>query len=455
MTTEYIPFPSDFTKLLSQKLPTTEVNALLEALRENPQVALRCNINKKRPDDLLVDASPVAWCTTGYQLPYRPCFSHLPLWHSGSFYVQDASTMLLEQAVKEIQKQENPKTVLDLCAAPGGKTTHLLSLLPQDCLVVANEIHPQRNFLLQENCCKWGQNNIIITRSAPERFSSVKHLFDVLLIDAPCSGEGMFRKEEQAINHWSLENVRQSAERQREIITDAWHSLKSGGYLIYSTCTFNRQENEDMVAWICRNFDAQTVEIPVSPSWNIDVSEYGYQCYPHKVKGEGFFMALIQKTGGKPVTIPQKHQKSRISVASSDVIAKWLTQKMDIYTLENHFFVLSPQFSNYVAPLSVLDITQIGTPISSEAFKKDIIPHTALSLSDIINIAAFETLELSLEKSLEYLHFPSLQNLKLGTDKYVIATYLQQPLGFLKNTGKYYNSLYPKYWRLRAMPKSK
>ena len=173
--------------------------------------------------------------------------------------------------------------VLDLCAAPGGKTTQLLSHLDDTSLLVANEVMASRATVLAENVARWGRSNVAVTASDPSVFASLSGFFHVAVVDAPCSGEGMFRKDERAVAEWSPAAVRLCAARQRRILADVWPALAPGGLLIYSTCTFNRMENEDNVAWICAEKGASCLEMR--------------HFYPGEDRGEGFFAALLQKEG--------------------------------------------------------------------------------------------------------------------------------------------------------------
>ena len=269
----------------TKRLLQDEFEAFALALETEPPVSIRTNPQKfgaihLKPASIkgsdwfgMMQMEKVPWCETGYYLPQRPSFMLDPLFHAGAYYVQEASSMFLEQAVLTILSNpdiaKNGITALDLCAAPGGKSTHLLTLLPDDGLLVSNEIIRSRCLILAENIAKWGHSNCFITQNDPKDFRHFPHFFDFIVADLPCSGEGLFRKNPDARKEWSDEQVNFCASRQRRIIRDVWDALKPGGYLIYSTCTFNTEENEDNVEALSDELGAEIVPIPVRPEWNI------------------------------------------------------------------------------------------------------------------------------------------------------------------------------------------
>ena len=286
-------FPAEFINDLRDSLGVERADRLLVALSTEPEVSVRVN-----PDKLSLMAlrehfgalagDPVTWAADeAFYLTERPSFTLDPLFHAGAYYVQEASSMyvgkLFERAKAILGKEA--MRVLDLCAAPGGKTTQLLSHLDDSSLLVANEVVPSRATILAENVARWGRSNVAVTQSDPAAFGALRGFFDIAVVDAPCSGEGMFRKDERAVAEWSPANVGLCAARQRRILADFWPSLRPGGFLIYSTCTFNRQEDEDNVDWICRELGAE----------RLDMRHF----YPGEDRGEGFFAALLRKEEGR------------------------------------------------------------------------------------------------------------------------------------------------------------
>ena len=287
-------FPAEFINGLIESLGPERAGRVVSALAEDPEASVRVNPFKCSVEDLRAHfgplaGDPVAWAPEeGFYLRERPSFTLDPLFHAGAYYVQEASSMyagcLFDKAVSQLGRKSGLK-VLDLCAAPGGKTTQLLSHLDDASILVANEVVPSRATVLAENVARWGCANVAVTNSDPSAFTALRSFFDVMVVDAPCSGEGMFRKDERAVAEWSPDNVRLCAARQRRILGDVWPALTAGGFLIYSTCTFNRYEDEDNVEWICSELGGQCIEMR--------------HFWPGEDRGEGFFAALVQKIPGQ------------------------------------------------------------------------------------------------------------------------------------------------------------
>ncbi len=306
--------PRDFVRLMHEHYDVATADALCLALTTTePEVSVRLNPRKIKAEELLAyrpDLEPVPWCPNAFYLKERPAFTFDPLLHAGAYYVQEASSMYVAQVLKEkpllnppLKGRTSPSPLgegwgeaflaLDLCAAPGGKSTLLQSLLPEGSMLISNEPNRKRNQILSENMQKWmmGQPmeapKVIVTQRYPHEFGELTGSVDILLTDVPCSGEGMFRKDEDAISEWSLENVRMCQQRQRDILADIWHVLKPGGLLIYSTCTFNRYEDEDNARWICDELGGTLL------------SERHF--LPGRDRGEGFYVAAIEASLTDPL----------------------------------------------------------------------------------------------------------------------------------------------------------
>ena len=273
------------------------------SIRLNPSKAGQRSTNNEQLEK-------VPWSSNGYYLPERPSFTLDPLFHAGAYYVQEASSMFLEEVLKQTVDLSKPLKVLDLCAAPGGKSTLIQSIISKESLLVSNEVIKTRVNILSENITKWGAANVIVTNNDPADFLRLKNYFDVIVVDAPCSGSGLFRKDPNAITEWSESNVQLCAQRQQRILADIMPSLKDGGVLIYSTCSYSQQEDEAISDWLIEQFKparmtrsdgVESLRFKVDESWGIveTVSEkenaYGYRFYPDKVKGEGFFIAAFKK----------------------------------------------------------------------------------------------------------------------------------------------------------------
>ena len=292
--------PINFIDKIKQVLPN-EWEALIAAIDSQPIVSIRKNKAKKSVVDF-PDTSSIAWSDEGLYLAERPYFTHDPLLHAGGYYVQEASSMFLAQMVGPFLAQKENPIVLDFCAAPGGKSSHLLSVLNGKGLLVSNEIIANRNAILRENLTKWGMPNYVVTQGDATQFSKAGALFDLIVIDAPCSGEGMFRKDKRAIEEWSLDNVARCVERQTSILEKLMQCLKPGGMLVYSTCTFEPDENINQIVQLSRNlnFKSISVDFDIAKNGITKIEKegvVGYQFYPHKSKGEGFFIAAIQHSG--------------------------------------------------------------------------------------------------------------------------------------------------------------
>lgn len=285
-------FPAEFINVLRESAGPERAGRILSALMQDPEVSVRVNPFKLSLDALRAHfgnlaGEAVAWAPDeGFYLRGRPSFTLDPLFHAGAYYVQEASSMyvgaLLDRAADGLGRHSGLR-VLDLCAAPGGKSTQLLSHLDDTSLLVANEVVPARATTLAENIARWGCSNVAVTNSDPSAFTALRGFFDVVVVDAPCSGEGMFRKDDRAVAEWSPGNVRLCAVRQRRILGDVWPALAPGGFLIYSTCTFNRLEDEDNVDWIAAELGAECLGMR--------------HFWPGEDRGEGFFAALLQKEG--------------------------------------------------------------------------------------------------------------------------------------------------------------
>ena len=302
--------PEDFIHETRLLMGDERFSRFLEAFNHDAPTSIRLN-----PLKLLtltgsdtkhlefVKGQSVPWCKEGYYLEGRPQFTFDPLFHAGCYYVQEASSMFITHALRYLNPSSTPMKVLDLCAAPGGKSTALRSMLPQNSMLVSNEPMANRAQILLENITKWGWPNCIVTNNYPRDFRKSKLKFDLILCDVPCSGEGMFRKDPATISEWSTQNVDKCWKLQRDIVEDAWQCLQPGGTLIYSTCTFNTKENEENIRWMIDTLEAEPIVIPVEPEWNITGSLLKgfdapvYRFIPGITRGEGLFLCVLRKQG--------------------------------------------------------------------------------------------------------------------------------------------------------------
>lgn len=364
--------------------------------------------------------------------------------------------MFLEQAVFSAIDVDKPLTVLDLCAAPGGKSSHLLSLLHPDSLLVSNEVIRSRASILSENIQKWGYPNVVITNNDPAHFANMKGVFDLIVVDAPCSGEGLFRKDNEALKEWSLSNVELCALRQQRILKDVWPALKQDGILIFSTCTYNAKEDEETMAWLSQTGDCEFISIPLDPDWGIVETKLkqtiGYRCYPHKVKGEGFFISIVRKREQQQET--NLHTKHFLGDKSNnDEISEWLKDPAEfkfvsigglICAIPVHHFELINKLSDR------LNIVHSGIPLASDKHGK-LVPDHAGALSIQLRQDNFNHVALNLNQAIQYLRKETME-IDLKEKGFVLVSYEGNPLGWVNSLSNRTNNLYPSNWRIRMSP---
>lgn len=453
--------PSEFTQRTRTLLGENSYQMLEEALQTESPVSVRTNSIKC---DLSVEGMRVPWTSTGAYLKVRPTFTFDPLFHAGCYYVQEASSMFVEQVLRTYITE--PVVMLDLCAAPGGKSTHARSLLPEGSLLVANEVMRNRSQILAENLIKWGNPEVIVTNNDPADFLALPQIFDVILTDVPCSGEGMFRKDPVAIDEWSVNNVEVCWQRQRRILTDIWPTLKPGGLLIYSTCTYNKEEDEENVAWIAKELGAKVLEVPVLPKWEITGNLIGqsfpvYRFLPYKTKGEGFFLAALRKSPQEDLSMPErrkkkfkagKDNKKMQPLAVPKEAKNWL-QHSDEYSFEvkGTSVVAFPKAhaGEYTSLQENLKVIHAGVTVG-EIKGKDLIPDHSLAMSIVLAKDVFPKAELTYEQAIAYLRKETVTLDESISRGYVLLTYRNIPLGFAKNIGNRANNLYPQEWRIRS-----
>ena len=422
----------------------------LQALEVEPVVSVRYNEQKSVADN---SCRIVPWASAGRYLESRPVFTADPLFHAGCYYVQEASSMFVEQVVK--QYAHGPVRALDLCAAPGGKSTHLLSVLPQGSMLVSNEPMPLRAQILAENVTKWGNPASVVTKNMPADFAPFREFFDFMLVDAPCSGEGMFRKEPKAVEQWSVSNVQMCAERQKEILADIWPSLRPGGLLVYSTCTYNSEENEQNVRWIAEELGAEVLKLDIPAGWGITGSLCGdnqpvYRFIPGVVEGEGFFLAVLRKNGDGAVMQPRQPRWQHAPAKVKAEVEKYLlAPELYNFVQDGDMVIAMPKehTTAMVALQQKMCVLHCGVPVATVKNNK-LLPIHPLAMSTALRKESFNVVELELEQALMYLHRDTL-SLPSQPVGYLLLTYRNVPIGFAKNVGNRANNLYPAEWRIR------
>jgi NOL1/NOP2/sun family putative RNA methylase len=451
--------PEAFESQMQALLGPVEFALFKEGLERPTQTSIR--VNRMKPADISFSKRPIPWAHDGYFLEERPSFTGDPSFHAGAYYVQEASSMFISHI---LESQQIPKGVyLDLAAAPGGKSTLLSSYLGEEGLLVANEVIAARTQILKENVIKWGLGNTVVTNNDPEHFGPLEGFFDLVLVDAPCSGEGMFRKDPQARAEWSPDHVNLCSARQKRIVDKAGELVKGGGYLLYSTCTFNEKENEEILRFLTEEFAFEPVRISLDPSWGIVETEvsteestfYGYRFFPHKVAGEGFFITVLRRPEGAyaqeaPATKEFKHHSLKRAGEKESAV---LEQEVGgdgsgkFYLLQEAYFRINGSYARAVEKLAqVLSIRYFGVELGKKQ-GKEWIPSHEWALSTLPK-NGFPQQELTMEEALDFLRKKeqSFAELPLG---WVLLTYQKLPLGWIKNLGKRVNNYYPKEWRIR------
>lgn len=444
--------PAAFVNRITEQLgPDSEL--FFSSLQQPVPVSVRynerkCSLNSKH--------DRVPWCSSGFYLPQRPMFTLDPLFHAGAYYVQEASSMFLEQVVLQHGLHEKKISALDLCASPGGKTTHLASLLHPDSLIVSNEVIQSRTAALKENVIKWGSGNVVITQNDAADFAALSSFFDLLVIDAPCSGEGLFRKDTAAVDQWSEQNCALCSSRQKRILQDVLPCLKPGGLLVYSTCTYNRAENEENIQWLVNEKGMQPEELSIAAFDGVEEHAMnpgnGFAFYPHKVKGEGFFLAVMKKTEEEVQRRANDKRTSNFQKLPDEFkhLYEWVQPDAQLTLLNKLDWIwgMNTTWKNEIDRLyRNLHVLYAGV-LLAEIKGKEAIPAHALSMYYKLNKTLFPVAELNEQEALNYLRRESVKT--TATQKgWMFASFEGVPLGWLKNLGNRTNNYYPVEWRIR------
>jgi NOL1/NOP2/fmu family ribosome biogenesis protein len=397
----------------------------------------------------------VPWSQYGYYLPQRPSFTLNPFFHAGAYYVQEASSMFLEHAMRQTCDLSQPLKVLDLCAAPGGKSTLLQSILSAGSLLVANEVIRARAGLLADNISRWGAQNVVVTNNDPRDMSRLPGFFDVLVVDAPCSGSGLFRREPEAVAEWSPDNVTLCSQRQQRILADVWPALKENGVLVYATCSYSKEEDEVIMDWLCNELGAENIPLQVPAAWNI-VTTYsdkrnceGYRFYPYQVMGEGFFIACFRKTNG--TAAPVRRQKDTLPALpkkEQEKVYSWLHDTASLFLMEHQgeAIILPAQLTPAVALLQQqLYLRKAGVK-AGQLTAKELVPDHQLAMSTLL-AAGIPRVTLNHTQALQYLRKED-PGAPAGIKGWALMQYEQMPLGWAKVLPNRINNYYPKELRI-------
>ncbi len=415
-----------------------------------PLTSIRLNPAKpisQFPNFSISQSNKVPWTDHGYYLQQRPSFTFDPLFHAGCYYVQEASSMFVEQALKQTVDIARPLKVLDLAAAPGGKSTHIQSLISKGSMLVSNEVIRSRSNILKDNIIKWGGDNVVVANNDPRDFTRLENYFDVIVVDAPCSGSGLFRRDEEAIGEWSENNVQLCTQRQQRILADVWPALKKEGVLIYSTCSYSKEENEEIVEWMNNNLSIGNCQLAIDENWNIIESSGGYRFWPDKVRGEGFFIACVKKLDGEDENEIRARKKIELlSKKEMEIVKGWVkdTDHEFVKVLGRVYAVPEKLLTDVNVLPGNLYVIYFGTLIG-ELLRDKLIPGHALAMSQLIadNI---ERVELNYDQSIAYLKKKEL-NIDPGKG-WKLVSYGNYPLGWINVLSNRINNYYPKELRI-------
>jgi 16S rRNA C967 or C1407 C5-methylase (RsmB/RsmF family)/NOL1/NOP2/fmu family ribosome biogenesis protein len=451
---------------LTHKIPQQLLNSLqgisgfheesfMHAHTSGEQVtSIRINPAKvNEPPASLPVSAAIPWCSNGFYLAERPSFTLDPVFHGGAYYVQDASSMFVEYIVKHLFTTTQPQHVLDLCGAPGGKSTLLASALPKS-FIVSNEVIKSRVTILAENLSKWGSENVVVTNNDPKDFARLQGFFDLVVVDAPCSGSGLFRKDPSAIEEWSEANVQLCSQRQQRILADTIGVLRQNGYLIYSTCSYSKLENEDICDWIVDHFQLTPVKFDIDSAWGIEetASEKhhgtGYRFYPGKVKGEGFFIACFKQEN---VVDEFYHDTTPLPIVAKKeqgIINEWMKDPGAYQFVQGKEFAIAcPAIwrDEFAIVQKILGVRKSGVAIGSIK-GKDLVPHHEFALSNMVS-DKIHKLDVSETDALKYLRRQDFTT----TDTYKgwsLVRYNNVNLGWIKMLPNRINNYYPTNWRI-------
>lgn len=418
---------------------------LLESLNQSAPTSVRLHPQRT---SFFENTTPVPWNSNGVYLDKRPSFTYDPLFHAGAYYPQEAGSMYLEQVLQIIELPENP-VILDLSAAPGGKSTLIAGFLQHRGVLIANEINRSRAYILSENLTKWGYSNVFVCNHKPSELSTLTGQVDVLVVDAPCSGEGMFRKDHQARAEWNVANANTCAERQTDILDDVWPLLKEGGYLIYSTCTFNPDENELQLLSFIEEGAAAQVQLPIFEGMKSDRHGIGAYFFPNQIKSEGFYIAALQKTEHN--TRKSKPTKAQLQTGLPAELAQHLTSPTDLqfWQEEDKLFATTRFAFDFYPHLKNLKFLKTGTHLAT-ANKKNWTPGYDLVYSLLIKWK-LPVKKVELPEALQILHGESHQ--WTAPAGFYLIEFQDQPIAMVKQIGQRFNNMHPTEWRIRHLPK--
>lgn len=421
----------------------------ITSIRFNPAKKERVKVDSLKVDQLA--SGPVPCCRHGVYLKERPSFTMDPHFHAGTYYVQEASSMFLWQVLEQIAgTATSGLRILDLCAAPGGKSTLLASYF-EDGLVVANDVIRSRSSILVENITKWGSDNVVVTNNDPKDFAKLSGFFDIIVVDAPCSGSGLFKKDNGAIEEWSVDAVKLCSHRQQRILADVFPALKKDGILIYATCSYSKAEDEAILDWLVEELPLSSIKVIANENIVEVCSDqhgaFGYRFFPDRIKGEGFFIAALRKTDGIEYA-PIKHNISFASKEAITMARVWLNNNKPLSFLQQKENIIAVG-EHWLQDIGLLQqnlyLRKAG--ICLGAIKgRDFIPNHELALSLLMN-KEIAVVELNHSMAIDYLKkkeiFP-----ETNQKGWALASFEGSHLGWMKLLQNRINNYYPIEWRI-------
>ncbi|MFN5812728.1 MAG: methyltransferase RsmF C-terminal domain-like protein [Bacteroidota bacterium] len=429
--------------------------SFVQAHELSPAISIRKNPFKVVDNTVLFkefNAGNVPWCLHGQYLKERPRFTLDPLLHAGAYYVQEASSMFLYHVVENILAEQKNLKVLDLCASPGGKST-LLASMKQFDLVLSNEIISTRLPALNENIVKWGSSKSLISNNDPKDFQVLGEIFDAVLVDAPCSGSGLFRKDPSALGEWSTNHVGFCAVRQQRILHDAMAVLKPGGHLIYSTCSYSREENEGNIDFLLDSGMLTSVKVDIPAKWGIVQTAsdrkggIGYRFYPDQLQGEGFFCSIFQKTSSSDVHLRNPSNHIMHQYKNTSELQDWAdTNQLHVFEEDGILLGLNESIAESRSFFKQhLRLRKSGVKLGA-SMKKGFVPDHELALSDLVS-SDQRRMDLSKKEALQFLR---KEEVEIGemSDGICLVTYQNLPIGWSKIIRNRLKNNYPVSWRI-------
>lgn len=436
-------FPNEFMQRVRQQLPPAEATDFFHVLNSPPPVSIRSNPYKAEPSIHITD--PVPWCHTGFYLQERPVFTLDPLFHAGCYYVQEAGSMLPEALLKPFLPQLKNPVILDACAAPGGKSTHLLSLFGPGAVLVSNEVVPGRNKTLRYNLAKWGAAHKIVTQAEPSKLAGAAARFDLIVADVPCSGEGLFRKDPAAMEEWSQEQARHCAHRQSQLLDELVTLLKEGGLLLYSTCTYHPSENDEQMERLLRKHPFEVVT-PAPPE-GIVPTTYGWQAWPHRTRSEGFYCSLLRYTGKTSTSQGAKRSSVTALPHRKFPLSDWLAAETSCtaFQVQDQLYLSDARTAAVMEQLQGIYLRSVGIP-AGQLKGTDLVPSSDLALSTLLR-ADLPQIALDERGALEYLKCETI-HASSARNGWHLMSYRQHPLGWAKKVGHRWNNYHPREFRI-------